>query len=109
MGFSNTNREIIRSVVRLLRRMRINPRVRVIIRKGERVKIRGKTYKANHDVLCVLISRKEDIERFSRLVGFTISRKREKLPGGRNNGDSLGTSDARSADLNHHPTFLESN
>ncbi|MCD6371918.1 MAG: hypothetical protein J7L39_04370 [Candidatus Aenigmarchaeota archaeon] len=83
VGFYNTNKEIINSVVRLLKRLGIKTKVKVWIHKGEKVRIRNKIYKSNHDILCVLITKKNDIIKFSRLVGFNISRKRKKLPGGR--------------------------
>ena len=77
--FSNTNLVLIKEVSRLLRSLGINHKIKLKIKKGQKVKIRNKLYIARKNLYTIRISRKEDIRKFATLVGFGIKRKQKKI------------------------------
>ncbi len=76
--FSNTSLLLVREVSRLLKNLQINCRVRLAIRKGEKVRIRDKIYTARKNIYVLTVSKKADIQKFVRLIGFGIKRKQRK-------------------------------
>ena len=79
IGLANTNTFLLNEVKKLLSIWGIKYKLKLVIKKGQKVKIRGKFYKANKNVYSLLITRKEDVEKFAKFVGFCMKRKKIKL------------------------------
>jgi intein-encoded DNA endonuclease-like protein len=75
----NYDLELLQFVQELLASLGIHSKIYVQAREGRRVKIRDKYYSYKQDFYCIDIYRREAVAEFAKIVGFTISRKAEKL------------------------------
>jgi len=83
ISFSNTNQLLIKTVKNLLKFFGMKAKIRISIKKGQKVKIRESFYVAKKDVYVVYIYGKDNIEKFSKEIGFSIKRKLKRIkPGG---------------------------
>jgi len=79
VGLANTNLKLLKEVQYLLLEIfRIRSKIRLQIKKGKKVRIRGKLYSANKNVYILLLNRK-DSKKFAKNIGFSIKRKQSKL------------------------------
>ncbi len=76
---TNSDKNLLNFVSRLLTKMGIEHRIVLKTRKGEIVKCRGIPYKANVDIYDIVIGKKFSILKFYKKINFSIKRKREKL------------------------------
>lgn len=73
--FSNTNLLLLDTVQEILRKFEINSKRKLIIKKGQKVKIRDKFYRARKNIYTITISRKAHVEKFVKLIGFWDQKK----------------------------------
>lgn len=79
-GLASTDTELLNFVKENLRvRFDIRSSIATSMKRGERVKIWGTEYTANKDVKILSINGTKGTERFSRLIGFSFSRKQRKI------------------------------
>jgi len=76
---SNYNREVLTFCQKALESLGISSKIVLTKRKGTTVKIWGKEYQYSSDLYEIRIYRKDDLSKFYRLIGFTISRKQKLL------------------------------
>ena len=76
---SNYDIEVLRLCQNLLEGLGIHSKIYKTKHKGQPVVIRGKQYRYNSDLFTLTINRKESVYRYTREVGFSISRKQNKL------------------------------
>ncbi len=76
---SNYDIEVLRLCQNLLEGLGIHSKIYKTKHKGQLVVIRGKQYRYNSDLFTLTINRKESVYRYTREVGFSITRKQNKL------------------------------
>lgn len=75
----NYNTEVLKLCKELLRTLGIHSTIYLVKKKGTKVMIRGQEYQYNNDLYRISIHRKTSVARFAEKIGFSISRKQEKL------------------------------
>ncbi len=75
----NYDLELLYFVQELLALLNIHSKIYVQAREGKIVKIRNKYYSYKQNLYSIDIYRREAVIKFARIIGFTISRKAEKL------------------------------
>ncbi len=75
----NSDLEVLEFVQRCLERLGITSKISRLYSRGHRVIIRGEEYSSNVDMFLLRVSRFNDVVLFSWKIGFTASRKSEKL------------------------------
>jgi len=75
----NSDLEVLEFVQRCLEGLGITSKISRLYSRGHRVIIRGEEYSSNVDMFILRISRFNDVKSFAEKVGFTASRKFEKL------------------------------
>ncbi|NJE60974.1 LAGLIDADG family homing endonuclease [Thermococcus sp. 21S7] len=73
------NTEVLKLCKELLGTLGIHSTIYLVKKKGTKVMIRGQEYQYNNDLYRISIHRRTSVARFAEKIGFSISRKQEKL------------------------------